>query len=141
MRASVARLGCSPQAGSYRDKPPRPVAFSGLESRLPPVSTDPLAIWASHPVPLALGEMRHFSEIPETAVLGDLELVHQAPGPARGNWRAGNPDPTSCFAEHLSSPAGLSVEVVTPAAVSNLRRPRWELIRPAVVIRRRPQRN
>ena len=134
-------LGCSAQARSYRDKSPSPAGMSGLVHRLPPLTAYTLTGWAFHPVPVALREVSYLAHIEEATGTRDLESVSE---PCRVSITARTPtDPAANtgFAEHFTLPARVHGEAVTTFSRNSPQRPRWELLRPSVVIRRRPQRD
>ena len=109
--------------------------------RFPPVTSHTLAGWSFHPVPVALREVRHLAEVEQATVTRNLEGVGFSSGVARCRGMAADPMPASGLAEHLAPAAGVITPGVLPVSAVSAKRPRWELLRPAVVIRRRPQRD
>ena len=109
--------------------------------RFPPVTSHTLAGWAFHPVPVALGEVSYLAQVEQATVTRDLEGVGLSSGVAVRRGIATHPVSPPPLTEHLP-PAGSD----DPSAIGRFTRcrakpPRWELLRPAVVIRRRPQRD
>ena len=97
--------------------------------------------WTFHPVPVALSEVSYLAHVEQTTVTRDLErvgLTARVPLTARA---PANPQFHSRFTEHLALPARVHGEDVATCFERRAQRPRWELLRPSVVIRRRPQRD
>ena len=111
-----------------------------LVNRFPPVTRYALAAWRTHPVPIAFGEVSDLAEIEQATGTRDLELVGLPRGITSGGLRSTNPVSPPGFAEHLP-PRGMHAKRVPAFLVQDLRRPAFELLRPSVVIRRRPQRD
>ena len=109
--------------------------------RFPPVTSHTLAGWAFHPVPVALGEVSYLAQVEQATVTRDLEGVGLSSGVARCRRMAADPMPASGLAEHLAPAARVITPGVLSVSAESPKRPRWELLRPAVVIRRRPQRD
>ena len=136
----MASLGCSAQARSYRDKPRPPAMRPCLVNRFPPVTRYALSAWALHPVPFDLGEVRKLGVIDEPTRVGHRELIGQACRIALSN---GASTDTPMLPTESSTPRriGGAVHKGLPICVENsIRPPNFELLRPSVVIRRRPQR-
>ena len=134
-------LGCSAQARSYRDKSPSPAGMSGLVHRLPPLTAYTLTGWAFHPVPVALREVSYLAHVEETTGTRDLEFVSEPSRVAITARTSTDPAGDTGFAEHFTSSARVITPAVDTVTSECAKRPRWELLRPSVVIRRRPQRD
>lgn len=113
---------------------------SCLVNRFPPVTRYALSAWAAHPVPIALREVRDLAEIEQTTGTRNLELIGFALGRAGTGISPANPVSLPRFTEHFP-PTGLHKKPVPAFLAKDLRRPDFELLRPSVVIRRRPQRD
>ena len=94
-----------------------------------------------HPEPLPVGEVGNLSHVGEGAAVADLELVAKAGRMATPAWVPGNSVLPSALAIHPAPLGRTSDELVLPLSRMDLRPPLWELLRPSVVIRRRPQRD
>ena len=140
MTEVVARLGCSAQARSYRDKP-RPPAVAPCEVKPMPFitrKTFPRQIF--HPVPIALGEVCKLCQIDGSAGIGDLNPVSESCRVAMAGLRTTD-TPTLGPSGPTSAGKPLGVVVLDPVLDVRLpRAPKWEVLKPSVVIRRRPQR-
>ena len=140
MAEVVARLGCSAQARSYRDKP-RPPAVAPCEvNPMPVITRNSFARQVFHPVPIALGEICKLCQIDGSAGVGDLDLIGESCRVALGGLA---PTDTQGSGSPGSSSSGQVACVVVLDSLDHVRLPRaplWEVIKPSVVIRRRPQR-
>ena len=137
----MARFGCSPQAGSYRNKPRPSVWRTCVMHAKPFVPRNSSPSWTRHPVPPLVGEICKLCQIEHGAAGTDLELIALAgrmPSPAR---MARNAELSSALAVHPPTASWLAHQGVTTRGSNRLRAPLFELLRPSVVIRRRPQRD
>ena len=114
---------------------------SGLVPRFPSLLADSLPPGAFHPVPIALGEVGKLCEMEQSCVPADLELIGQTGRVAVTGGTPADAVLPSPLTEHLSLAARVHHKGVVPFRSNGLRRPLWELLRPSVVIRRRPQRD
>jgi hypothetical protein len=140
MAEVVARLGCSAQARSYRDKPRLPAVTPCEVKPMPVITRKTFARQVFHPVPIALGEICKLCQIDGSAGIGDLEPVSESCRVAMAGLRTTD---TPALASPGCTSAGKSSCVVVLDPVFDVRLPRapkWEVIKPSVVIRRRPQR-
>ena len=109
-------------------------------NRFPSLPIDAFAIRSFKPVPVALGEVRNLCALEQSAVTTEPELIHETC--SVGVLRGTPTDPVG-FARPVNAclrPAGIHAERVLADSPDRLRRPNFELLRPSVVIRRRPQR-
>ena len=106
----------------------------------PNLSVNPLTAERFHPVPVDFGEVRKLSEIEQTRIATHFECVRHAPCVPAFVRRPGDSDPSSAHALRLTPSPGISQELVTAGVIDLLTYPDWELLSPAVVIRRRPKR-
>ncbi len=94
-----------------------------------------------HPVPIDLGEIRKLCEIDHSDSGRDRELIGQTCRVPLSRLAPANPDPRAS----TGLPSGDEIWGVskrpTVLDVGDLRPPLFELLRPSVVIRRRPQRS
>ena len=93
-----------------------------------------------HPVPIALGEICKLCEIDGSAGIGHPEPIGQS---CRIPSLQGTPpNAKRLTADSTTSPpeVGKMAKSIAVLLVSGLNRPDFELLRPAVVIRRRPYR-
>ena len=107
----------------------------------PFVPANPRPFWTTHPVPVDVGEICKLCHIEQGAAVAELELIAQAGRltvPARVSR---NPVPSSALAVHATPSCRRRHEVVSPLGMSDLRAPQFEILRPSVVIRRRPKRD
>ena len=93
-----------------------------------------------HPVPIALGEICKLCQIDHPHGVGDRELVGQTPRIAASALAPANANPLSAVGDSAARTVRGSGEFVSALLVKSLRRPDFELLRPSVVIRRRPKR-
>ena len=115
--------------------------LSRLVPLFPSVLADPLPPGAFHPVPVALSEVGKLCEMEQSCTPADLELIGQTgfmPG-LRGIPR--NPVLPPALAIHATPAPRLPHQRVPTRCSNRLRAPRFELLRPSVVVRRRPQRH
>ena len=140
MTEVVARLGCSAQARSYRDKPRPPAVAACQVKPMPVITRKTFARQVFHPVPVALGEICKLCEIDGSAGVGDLESVSESCRMAMAGFA---PTDTPGLASSVGSSAGKLARVIELPPVFDVRHPRapkFEVLKPSVVIRRRPQR-
>lgn len=140
MAEVVARLGCSAQARSYRDKPRLPAVTPCEVNPMPVISRNTFPRQVFHPVPIALGEICKLCEIDGSAGVGDLDLIGQSCRVALSGLA---PTDTQRRGSSGSASSGQMSRVVVLDSLNDVRLPRaplWEVIKPSVVIRRRPQR-
>lgn len=140
-RKVTARFGCSPQAGSYRNKPRPSGSRTCLMHAKPMFPRDSFPRWCTHPVPIDISETCKLSHIEQRAAGAHFELVTKPRCMPTTRWIPTDPMPTSAFAVHLSSTARVRAKLIPTRCANHLRAPLFEVLRPAVVIRRRPQRN
>ena len=93
-----------------------------------------------HPVPPALAEICKLCQISSGAGVGDGELIGQARSISMSGLGARNSNSLAAVLDSAALPGRTPNELVSALFVESLRRPDFELLRPAVVIRRRPQR-
>ena len=91
-------------------------------------------------MPIALGEICKLCEISSGAGLGNAELIGQARGISMSGTGAGNSKSPTPLQIPLAGGLGHHAKFVATRDGSGLRPPDFELLRPAVVIRRRPKR-
>ena len=137
----MARFGCSPQAGSYRNKPRPLISRTCLMHREPSIPRNPLPRWCTHPVPIHIRETCKLSHIEHGAAPTDFELIAKSRRMPTTRWIPTDPMPTSAFAIHLSSTARVRAKLIPVRGSNDLRSPDFEVLIPTVVIRRRPQRD
>ena len=106
----------------------------------PVSSANSASRWTFHPLPIDLGEVRKLCKIEQAGVRSHLEPIRKSRRKSRHDRASANTDVISRAALRVPFSAGVTSEVVTPHAVDSLRHPDWEVLRPSVVIRRRPQR-
>ena len=106
----------------------------------PNFSVQPLTAERFHPIPVDFGEVRKLSEIEQTRVATHFECVRKAPCVPAFVRRPGNSDASSAHALRVTPSPGIHQELVTARVLDLLTYPDWELLSPAVVVRRRPKR-
>jgi hypothetical protein len=136
----VASLGCSAQARSYRDKPRPPLGATCVINPKPVLfrKADPPQVF--HPVPIALSEICKLCEIDQSAGVGDLELVGQTCRVPLGRFASTDTQGLTSPGRSPSREMGCVIQRDTVLVASRLRKPLFEVLKPSVVIRRRPQR-
>ena len=132
--ASVACTGQGPPADEMSNHATR------LVNRFPPVTRYALSAWARHPVPIALGEMRQLGVIDEPARVTHRELVGFPCGVAVSGFAPADTPPLATGSNPRAGAIGPLGERVSALLKSSIRPPRFEVLSPGVVIRRRPQR-
>ena len=115
--------------------------LSRLVPLFPSVLADPLPPGAFHPVPVALSEVGKLCEMEQSCTPADLELIGLPGGVAVPGGTPTDAVPPSGLTKHLSLTARVHGKAVLPFRSNDLQAPLWELLRPSVVIRRRPQRD
>ena len=106
----------------------------------PVSSANSAASWAFHPLPIDVGEVRKLSEIEQTRVLGHFEPVRETRRKSTGDRASTNPNVISGAALRVTSSPRISPKNPASLFELGLNRPLFELLRPSVVIRRRPKR-
>ena len=101
---------------------------------------NPVSSEVFHPVPIALGEICKLCEINGSAGIRDRELVGQTCRVPASAFGPANAYPLSAGRGSARRSARSTHKSAAALFVKRLRRPDFELLRPAVVIRRRPQR-
>lgn len=106
----------------------------------PLISGDPGTSWVSHPLPIDIREVSKLCEIEEANVGSHFERVRETRGKPSLNWASANPEPSSAGTLRVTTSAGLEEKSPRSLKKLNLTYPRFELLGPSVVIRRRPVR-
>ena len=112
-----------------------------LVHEFPPVTGDSFSEGRIQPVPVDVSEVSKLCQISEATIRADLELVCETRRHPRCLWRPANAVTPSGLTKHFASATGITNEGPVANHLNGLRRPRFELLRPSVVIRRRPQRD
>ena len=115
--------------------------MSRLIDVFPAVATDPLSVQTFHPVPVAESEVRKLCQVEHSARGGHTKLIRKACWLTCSRWRTADAMPVSAGQHEAGSPTGILHEGLAVNHHLALRAPAWELLRPAVVIRRRPKRD
>ena len=110
-------------------------------NRQPPFPSNSFPPGAGHPVPPLVSEICKLAYVGEGARLAQLECIAQARRMPSLRWVPGDPVPTTGLAVHLSLTPGVMAKLIPTRCPDRLRAPDFEVISPAVVIRRRPQRD
>ena len=139
MECDVSCSESSAQARSYRNKPPHLLAGARLIDLLPMSTTKPFAIECFHPVPIDLGEVRKLCQIDGSARIRRFELIGQTCRISAPRLTSRYPKPCPAFGVTAPSAVGHLVQGVSAVVSRELRPPKFELLRPSVVIRRRPK--
>ena len=141
MTEEVGCSGCSAQARSSSNKPTPPAGCGFVVNLSPMFLANSLPGEIFHPVPIALGEIRKLCQIDGSAGVADRELVRETR--RHPLLRRATADTqtlsTACSASSLAR--GHVTPVAQCCRLDRLRPPKFEFLRPAVVIRRRPQRS
>lgn len=95
---------------------------------------------AFHPIPIALGEVSKLCEIEHSHRIRDGELVGETGRVTACRRAARNPDPLTTTTVVLGVPGGQLKTGVSTLLKTAIRYPAFEVLRPSVVIRRRPHR-
>ena len=106
----------------------------------PALSADPFSVEGFHPLPIDFGEVSKLCQIEQTNVAGHFECVRETSRESRLRSRSANPEPASGGALRVASSAGIKSELPRSLYELGLKAPLFELLRPAVVVRRRPKR-
>ena len=106
----------------------------------PTLSTDPTGSWSFHPLPIDVGEVSKLSEIEQTRVFGHFEAVRETRRKATGGRASANPDVITGTALRVTLSPGVVSELPPSLYELGLKAPLFELLRPSVVVRRRPKR-
>ncbi len=101
---------------------------------------DPSAIWISEPLPIDIGEVSKLCEIEQTRIGSHFECVRETRRKPVLNWSSTDPVPSAAGALRVPPATGLTNEFATVLYESRLTHPAWEVLSPAVVVRRRPVR-
>ena len=106
----------------------------------PALSADPFSVEGFHPLPIDLGEVSKLCQIEQTNVAGHFECVRKTRRVPLLLGRPANTDAAARAALGVTPAAGVKSELPTSLFELGLKAPLFELLRPAVVIRRRPKR-
>jgi hypothetical protein len=106
----------------------------------PASSINSFPIEGFHPVPIDFGEVSKLSQVEQTRVGTHFECIRETRCVPAFDRRSGDAKPFSAHALGMPPSAGIVKEPVTAVVINPLTYPNWELIGPAVVIRRRPKR-
>ena len=123
-----------------RTSPPLLAMSCSCVPVFPPISTDPGIGGVFHPLPIDFGEVSKLSQIEQTNVGGHFECVRETSGESRLGRRSANPEPAARRALGVPPSAGVKSELPRSLYELGLKAPLFEILRPAVVIRRRPKR-
>ena len=106
----------------------------------PALSADPFSIEGFHPLPIDIGEVSKLCQIEQTNVAGHFECVRETRRETLLLGGAANTKAAARAALGVTPAAGVQSVVTTSLYELGLKRPLFELLRPAVVVRRRPER-
>ena len=93
-----------------------------------------------HPLPIDVGEVRKLCEIEQTRVGSHFECVRETRGEPVFGRRSTDTQPATRTALGMTSPTGVNSEEPPSLFDLGLERPLWEILKPSVVVRRRPER-
>ena len=115
--------------------------MSRLIDLFPSVPGDPFSMQPFHPLPIAIGEVRKFRQVTFATPRAYPKSVGKTRRIAHPRLRSANA--MAVPACPLQTPASTGVADVNPLVCryDRLRLPDFEVLSPAVVIRRRPKRN
>ena len=133
-------LKSSPQAGSIENKPPPNSGVTCSVDLSPMFPRNSLPRQIFHPVPIALGEICKLCQIDGSARVRDRELVGQTCRIPLTGFTPRNSNPFATSRSTAPGSIGAIAELITTGSSHRLRSPDFELLRPSVVIRRRPKR-
>ena len=102
--------------------------------------TNPLVSGVLHPLPIDLREMRKLCEVEKSCVGADFEGICETRREAVLGRRPTDPQPSTGTPCLVTTSAGLEEKSPISLKKLNLSYPRFELLRPSVVISRRPKR-
>ena len=115
-----------------------------MESSCVPVfpfsSGDFLVAGVLHPLPIDFGEVSKLSEIEQTRVGSHFECVRETRGEPVFGRRSTDTQPATTGTLRVTSTAGVITESPASLYELGLKAPLFELLRPSVVVRRRPKR-
>lgn len=136
----MACFKSSPQAGSIENKPPSQVAAACFVDLSPMFLAKSLPGEAFHPLPIALAEVSKLCEIEHSHRVRDRELVGEPGRVSVSGLAATDPEPSPTTTVVLGVPTRPLKKGVPTLLITPIRYPAFEILRPSVVIRRRPQR-
>lgn len=93
-----------------------------------------------HPVPVDLREVGKLCEIEKSCICTDFEGVCETRWIPIPGFRPADPEPSASGTLRVTTAAGIKEESPRSLKKLHLSYPNWELLGPAVVIRRRPKR-
>ena len=123
-----------------RTSPPLLAMSCSCVPVFPPISTDPFSVQGFHPLPIDVGEVSKLCQIEQTNVAGHFECVRETRRETLFLGRPANTNSAARAALGVTPAAGVQSELPRSLYELGLKRPLFELLRPAVVIRRRPER-
>ena len=106
----------------------------------PTLSTDPTGSWSFHPLPIDVGEVSKLSQIEKTRIGSHFEPVRETRWKSTGERAPANPNVIPRAALGMAPSPGVNAELPPSLFELGLKAPLFELLRPSVVVRRRPKR-
>ena len=106
----------------------------------PTLSTDPTGSWSFHPLPIDVGEVSKLSQIEKTRIGSHFEPVRETRWKSTGERAPANPYVIPGTALRVPPSSGIHAKPSTSLFELGLKAPLFELLRPSVVVRRRPKR-